>query len=65
MDNNISEALVKLAESLESLAESIEKDAESSSSDFAKQASAGRDLSFGQVSDTPEKGDPLMNFLLS
>ena len=65
MDSNISEALVKLAESLESLAESIEKDAEKAAEDFTKQASTSRDLSFGQVSDTPENGDPLLNFLLS
>ena len=62
MDNQISETLIKLAQSMEKLAESIEKD--SAHEPHMKVASA-RDFGFGGVSELPDRGDPLLSFILS
>lgn len=64
MEKHINETLIKLASSIEALAESIEKDAVEAPT-LQKQASVQRDFGFGKVSETPDKGDPLLNFILS
>lgn len=65
MENHITDSLTKLAESLEALADSIEKDAEIAATSMEKKASFSRDFGFGRVTETPDKGDPLLNFILS
>ena len=65
MEKHINDSLIKLAESIEALADSIEKDAASAPVAMQKEASLRRDFSFGRVTETPDKGDPLLNFILS